>query len=81
MLVRGRRAPIAGRVCMDHTMIDVTDVAGRGGRRAGACCSGAQGGAAIGADELGGWCDTIAYEVLTSVGQRVPRVYVEEFDA
>jgi alanine racemase len=27
------------------------------------------------------WSETIAYEVLTSVGKRVPRVYVEEFDA
>ena len=31
------------------------------------------------ADEVAGWCETIAYEVLTRVGKRVPRVYVEEF--
>ena len=42
---------------------------------------GAHQGAAVTADELAGWCETIAYEVLTSVGKRVPRVYVEEFDA
>ena len=34
-----------------------------------------------GARELAQWTETIAYEVLTSVGKRVPRVYVEEFDA
>ena len=79
VLVRGQRAPIAGRVCMDQTMVDVTDV---GDVRAGepVVLFGSQDGAAIRADEVGGWVDTIAYEVLTSVGKRVPRVYVEEFD-
>src|SRR2546430_2002405 len=58
VLVRGRRAPIAGRVCMDHTMIDVTDV---GDVRAGepVVLFGSQDGAAIRADELGAWVDTI----------------------
>ena len=80
MVVRGARAPIAGRVCMDHVMLDVTDVPGV---TAGddVAVVGAQQGAAVSADELAGWCETIAYEVLTSVGKRVPRVYVEEFDA
>jgi alanine racemase len=77
VLIRGRRAPVAGRVCMDHTMIDVTDV---GDVPAGepVVLFGAQDGAALGADELAGWCDTIPYEVLTSVGRRVPRRYIEE---
>jgi len=79
VLVRGQRVPLAGRVCMDHIMVDVTDVPGVA---AGApvVLFGQQGGAAIGADELAGWCDTISYEVLTSVGRRVPRRYVEAFD-
>jgi alanine racemase len=73
-IVRGRRVPVAGRVCMDHTMIDVTDVPDvRAGDRVVLFGNG------VGADELAGWCDTIAYEVLTSVGRRVPRVYVEDF--
>jgi alanine racemase len=78
MLVRGRRVPVAGRVCMDQTMIDVTDV---GDVAAGepVVVFGRQGSDAIGADEVAGWCDTIPYEVLTSIGRRVPRVYVEEF--
>ena len=80
VLVRGKRAPVAGRVCMDHTMLDVTDV---GGVEAGTpvVAFGRQDGGYLGADELAAWCDTISYEVLTSVGRRVPRVYVEEFDA
>ncbi len=79
MLVRGGRVPVAGRVCMDHMMLDVTDVPGvvAGDE---VVAVGRQGGGTIGADEVGGWCDTISYEVLTSVGRRVPRVHVEEFD-
>ena len=77
VLVRGRRAPVAGRVCMDHTMVDVTDV---GDVAAGepVVLFGAQDGAAVPADELAGWCETISYEILTSIGRRVPRRYVEE---
>ncbi len=74
VLVRGRRAPVAGRVCMDYTMIDVTDVPGV---QAGDPV--VLFGDSIGADELAGWCETISYEVLTSVGRRVPRVHVEDF--
>jgi alanine racemase len=74
VLVRGRRAPVAGRVCMDHTMIDVTDVPEvQAGDRVILFGDG------IGADELAGWCETISYELLTAVGRRVPRVYVEDF--
>jgi alanine racemase len=76
MLVGGRRVPVAGRVCMDHVMLDVTDVPEP---RAGDPVT--VFGPSLGADEVADWSDTIAYEVLTSIGKRVPRVYVEEFDA
>jgi alanine racemase len=80
MLVRGARAPIAGRVCMDQTMLDVTDVSGvTAGDEV--VVVGTQSGETIPADEVAQWCETISYEVLTSVGKRVPRVYVEDFDA
>ncbi|HEV7733637.1 MAG TPA: alanine racemase [Candidatus Binatia bacterium] len=79
MLVGGRRVDIAGRVCMDHVMLDVTAVtsAAAGDH---VVVFGSQGREVIGAQELAAWTDTITYEVLTSVGKRVPRVYVEEFD-
>jgi len=79
MAVRGTRVPVAGRVCMDHTMLDVTD-AGAVAAGDAVTAIGAEGGAAVTADEVAGWCETIPYEVLTSIGRRVPRVYVEEFD-
>jgi alanine racemase len=80
VLVRGGRVPVAGRVCMDHTMVDVTDT-GEVAAGEPVVIFGAQGEAAIDAYEVAGWTDTIAYEVLTSIGKRVPRRYVEEFDA
>ena len=75
VIVRGRRAPVAGRVCMDHTMIDLTDVPGAETGDPVVLF-----GDGVGADELAGWCETIPYEMLTAVGKRVPRLHMEEFD-
>jgi alanine racemase len=79
VVVRGRRVPIAGRVCMDHVMIDVTDLPGVAPGEP-VVMMGEAGGAAVWADELAAWCETIPYEMLTAVGKRVPRVHGEEFD-
>jgi len=74
VLVRGRRAPVAGTVCMDMTMVDVTDVPGVAvGDEV--VLLGAQGSEVIDADELAERCGTISYEVLCAVGARVPRRY------
>ena len=74
VLVRGQRAPIAGRVTMDQTMIDVTDIpdATVGDE---VMLLGQQGKERITADDLASHSGTIAYEVLCAVGQRVPRVW------
>jgi alanine racemase len=76
VLVRGQRAPVVGRVCMDLCMVDVTDVAGTtlGDE---VVLLGRQGGQEVGAVELAGWLETIPYEVLCGVGARVPRVAVQ----
>jgi len=69
MWVNGKRVPVAGRVCMDHTMLDVTGVPGvtvgsevvvmgEGGETA---------------DDLARLAGTIPYELLTQVGKRIPR--------
>ena len=75
VLVRGRRAPILGRVCMDQIMVDVTDVPGA---QAGdeVVLLGAQGDGMISAQEMADWLGTISYEVLCGPSRRVPRVYV-----
>ena len=73
-LVRGKRAPVVGRVCMDLTMIDVTDI-GKIKQGDEVVLLGRQHGAEISADEMAGWSNTISYEILTSIGARVPRIY------
>lgn len=75
VLIRGSRAPVIGRVCMDQFMIDVTDIPGVtiGDE---VVLIGRQGNEIIAADELAGLCGTISYEILTSIGPRVPRIYV-----
>jgi len=74
-LVRGRRAPIVGRVCMDMCMVDVTDVpdAATGDE---VVLIGCQGEEQIGADEVAELAGTISYEILCAISARVPRLYL-----
>lgn len=74
MLVRGRRCPIAGRVCMDQTVLDVTDVHGAAVGDP-VVVIGRQGDEFIGADEVGAHAGTNSYETLCRIGPRVPRDY------
>ncbi len=77
VLVRGKRAPVVGRVCMDVTMIDVTGITGVS-EKDDAVIMGSQGGESISAAELAKWSDTIPYEVILSIGSRARRIYVEK---
>ncbi len=75
VLIGGRRVPVVGRVCMDMTMVDVTDVPGvQVGHEA--ILIGQQGQERITAADLAAWQQTIPYEVLCAIGQRVPRHYL-----
>ncbi len=75
VLIRGRRARIVGNVCMDQCVADVTDIPGVAlGDEA--VLLGSQGSECLTADELAGWASTISYEILLSVSERVPRVYL-----
>ena len=72
VLVRGRRAPIAGNVCMDMAMLDVTDVPGvKEGDEV--VLIGEQGSERISADDVARSLGTINYEVVTQILPRVPR--------
>jgi alanine racemase len=76
-LLRGIRVPVAGRICMDATMVDVTDVEdARPGDEV--VFMGRQGGDTITAEEIAEKIGTISYEVLCMVGKRVPRVYMRD---
>ena len=74
VLVSGQTAQVAGRVCMDLTMIDVTDIRNvKQGDEV--VLLGRQGDAEISADQIAAWANTISYEILTSISARVPRIH------
>jgi alanine racemase len=76
VLVRGQKAPIAGRVSMDQTMVDVTGIPGVAiGDEV--VLIGSQGGQSIDAWDLADLTDTIPWEVLCAISARVPRVMVD----
>jgi len=75
-IIRGKRARVAGTVCMDWIMLDVTHIDGvsvgdevilLGCDREGNC---------IRAEELAAWAGTIPYEIFCGVSKRVPRIYL-----
>lgn len=73
MLVHGKIAPVIGTVCMDMTMVDVTDIQDV-----------SEGdeviifGSELPVQHVARWINTIPYEIMTSVSQRVKRVYFHE---
>lgn len=75
MLVAGARVPILGRVTMDLTMVDLTDVpaAGVGDD---VVLFGEQGDAVLSIEEVARWSETLLYEVMCTIGKRVSRIYV-----
>lgn len=77
VLVRGRRAPIVGRICMDQFMIDVSHIEGAAEGDE-VVLYGAQGSESITVEEAAQLLGTINYELLCNVGKRVPRCYLEQ---
>lgn len=71
--IRGRQVPVIGSVCMDMIMADVTEVPDV-----------QEGddvvifGKELSIEQVAGWADTIPYEIMTGISQRVKRVYYEE---
>ncbi len=74
VMIRGRRAPVVGAVCMDLTMVDLTDVPGASVGDEVILWGGA-GEAMISVNDIARLAQTISYEMLCTVGKRVPRVY------
>lgn len=74
VLIRGRRAPIVGLVCMDMVMVDVTSIP-EVSVGDDVVLIGSQGRARITAADVATWAGTIPYEVLCGIGPRVPRLY------
>ena len=77
VLINGRKAPIAGRICMDQFMIDVTDIPDvkKGDK---VVLLGKSGDETISAEELSAPAGSFNYEFVCGVGKRVPRKYIRE---
>jgi alanine racemase len=76
-LIAGRRVPIIGRVSMDMTVVNLSDVAGVEPGDV-ATLIGASGDERITVDEVAGLAGTISYEVLTGFTPRLPRIWVDD---
>jgi len=76
MLVNGKRAKVLGNVCMDQTLIDVTDIPDV---KAGSQITvfGADNGAFLPVEELSDAAGLINYELICALSRRVPRVYIK----
>jgi len=76
VLVKGRRAPVVGSVCMDMLMVDVTGLGVSPGDEV--VIIGTQGAEAIDVRDMASAVGTIPYELLCRVGARIERVYDQE---
>jgi len=80
MLVGETPAPIAGKVCMDMTMLDVTDIEGvQEGDEV--VIFGKQGDAELSAQHLADTIGTIPEEIIVGLTARVPRIYINRNEA
>jgi alanine racemase len=79
VIIHGQYAPILGRICMDQFMVDVTDIkeVQQGDM---VTLLGWDGDAYISAEELAKWSHSFAYELVCTVGKRIPRVYCRNLD-
>ena len=75
MLVGGERVPIVGRVTMDMTMVDLTDLARTPAPGDEVILVGMQAGQTITFHDVAAWGETICYEVMCGISKRVPRTY------
>ncbi|MFN7973659.1 MAG: alanine racemase [Acidobacteriota bacterium] len=73
VLIRGRRYPVVGRICMDQIVVNIDQDEAYNGDEV--MLVGEQGAERITCEDLAEWAGTIPYEILTSINTRVPRVY------
>ena len=74
VLIRGRTASIVGLICMDLTLVNITDIPeAKVGDEV--VLFGRQGEGCISVEDVAQWADTVPYEVLCGISSRVPRIY------
>ncbi|MBU3176174.1 alanine racemase [Clostridium estertheticum] len=77
VIIKGKFAPVVGKICMDQCMIDITNI---NGVKVGdeVILIGEDENNKFNADIVGGLIGTISYEIVCMIGKRVPRVYIKE---
>lgn len=79
IIVKGRKAPVVGTICMDLTMIDLTEIP-EAKVEDEVIILGSCGNERITAWDIASWADTIPYEVLTSLGSKAKKKYIYEME-
>lgn len=74
VIIRGKRYPVIGRVCMDQMMVNISWETAYNDDEV--ILLGESNGQSVTCEEIAKWANTIPYEVLTNINTRVPRVYV-----
>lgn len=77
VMIRGQYAPVVGKICMDMCMVDITDIKDAALWDE-VTLMGTDGDCSVSAEDIAALTGTISYEVVCSIGKRVPRVYIEE---
>lgn len=76
VMIRGKKAPVCGRICMDQSLVDITDIPeAEIGDEVTVFSDETYGGCSV--DHAADLIGTISYELLCSIGTRVPRIYIE----
>lgn len=77
VIIRGKYAPIIGRICMDYFMVDVTDIenVSQGDT---VTLLGKDGNCEISVERLAEWSHSFPYEIICTVGKRIPRIYISQ---
>lgn len=76
VFIHGKKAPIVGRICMDLTLVDVTDIP-KAKVSDEVLLLGEKNGVSLKVEEVAKWAQTISYEILCGIAPRVPRIYEE----
>ena len=78
VLIKGHKAPIVGRVCMDQMIVDVTDIPEEIKTGDRVTLIGQDGEYSITAEELGNLSGRFNYELMCDLGNRIPRIYYKD---
>jgi len=75
VLIKGKRAPVRGRICMNLMMVDITDIKGVRLEEE-VVLLGKSGSERISADQLALWAGTVNYEIISRINENIPRVII-----